>query len=215
MTIIPIEATEQHMEDPLLTREQLRDVTREVTWAWWVLILAGVLGVIAGIIVIAKPGDSLTTLAVIVGVFILVDSILELIVGLFGQGGAMVALLGILGIVVGILLIRHPVHGVLAVALLVGIWLVALGVLRLVRAFAADRHLWTIAVAVLEIIAGIVIVSSPHIGFATLAILVGISFILNGFGMIALGWALRLVRREADHLASGPAGSAGTSLSNP
>jgi uncharacterized membrane protein HdeD (DUF308 family) len=203
------------MEEPLLSREQLREVTREVTWAWWVLILAGVLGVIAGIIVIAKPGDSLTTLAVIVGLFILVDSILELVVGLFGEGGAMVALLGVLGIVIGILLIRHPVHGVLAVALLIGIWLVTLGVLRLVRAFAADRHLWTIAVAVLEIIAGIVIVSSPGIGFGTLAILVGISFVLNGFGMIALGWALRLLRKEADHLTTGPAGSAGASLSNP
>jgi uncharacterized membrane protein HdeD (DUF308 family) len=203
------------MEEPLLSREQLREVTREVTWAWWVLILAGVLGVISGIIVIAKPGDSLATLAVIVGLFILVDSILELVVGLFGEGGAMVALLGVLGIVIGILLIRHPVHGVLAVALLVGIWLVTLGVLRLVRAFAADRHLWTIVVAVLEIIAGIVIVSSPGIGFGTLAILVGISFVLNGFGMIALGWALRLVRKGADHLTTGPAGSAGASLSNP
>jgi uncharacterized membrane protein HdeD (DUF308 family) len=55
--------------------------------------------------------------------------------------------LGVLGTVIGILLIRHPIHGVLAIALLVGIWLVAIGVLRLVWALALQHRLWSIAVA--------------------------------------------------------------------
>lgn len=31
----------------------------------------------------------------------------------------------------------------------------------------------------------------PNIGYATLAILVGIGFILNGIGMTALGWGMQ------------------------
>jgi hypothetical protein len=49
-----------------------------------------------------------------------------------------------------------------------------------------------------------VIVANPNIGYATLAILVGFGFILNGFGLTALGWGMREVRREVSIPASGP-----------
>ena len=42
---------------------------------------------------------------------------------------------------------------------------------------------------------GIVIVASPHIGYATLALITGIGFICYGLGMLALGWAMHVVRR--------------------
>jgi uncharacterized membrane protein HdeD (DUF308 family) len=179
-----------------------REDVRELTWAWWLILLLGVLGIVAGVIVLLKPSDSLTTLAVICGVFVLLDSIGELVVALFAKHGAAAALVGVLGIVIGILLIRHPVGGVLAVALLIGIWLVALGVIRFVRAFELDHRAWNLLVAVVEIVAGIVIVASPHIGFATLALLVGISFLLNGFALGALGWTMHKVRSGAKALPS-------------
>jgi uncharacterized membrane protein HdeD (DUF308 family) len=52
-------------------------------------------------------------------------------------------------------------------------------------------------VAAVEIIAGIVIVSSPDIGFATLAVLAGIAFILNGIGLLGLGWSLHSLGQQA------------------
>jgi uncharacterized membrane protein HdeD (DUF308 family) len=186
------------MADLPITREDVR----EWTWAWWLLLLLGVLGIVAGVIVLLKPSDSLTTLAVICGVFVLLDSIGELVVALFARHGAAAALLGVLGIVIGILLIRHPVGSVQAVALLIGIWLVALGVIRFVRAFELEHRAWNLVVAVVEIVAGIVIVASPHIGFATLALLVGISFLLNGFALCALGWTMHQVRGEGASLPS-------------
>ena len=41
------------------------------------------------------------------------------------------------------------------------------------------------------------IVASPDIGFATLALLVGISFIANGVVMMILGRQMREIKREA------------------
>ena len=41
--------------------------------------------------------------------------------------------------------------------------------------------------ALLEVIVGIVIVSDPHIGYATLAVLIGIWLILSGLGTIGVG----------------------------
>lgn len=175
---------------------------RALTWGWWLLVLVGILSIVVGVIFLFKPGSSITALAVIAGIFLLIDGILELVSSFFRgtPNRGMVAVLGVLTAVVGVLLIRHPVGGVTAVALLIGIWLIAIGVIRFVAAFEEYEHRgWYAFVGILELIAGIVIVANPNIGYSTLAILVGIGFILNGFGMAALGWGMHEVRREVSN----------------
>jgi uncharacterized membrane protein HdeD (DUF308 family) len=182
------------MADQVMTAD-----VRAATGGWWLLALVGVLSIAAGITILIKPGDSLATLAVIAGIFLLVDGILELAASLLNgtQSRGSLALLGVLTAIVGVLLIRHPIGGIAAVALLIGIWLIAVGVLRVIAAFDIDEDRgWNIFAGAVELLAGIVIVSDPNIGFATLALLVGIAFILNGMGMFALGWSLHTVRHE-------------------
>jgi uncharacterized membrane protein HdeD (DUF308 family) len=107
----------------------------------------------------------------------------------------LVAVIGTLGVIAGVLLIRHPLGGVRAVALLLGIWLIAAGVVRLIAAFAYPGHrIWRIFVALVLGIFGVVIVAEPHIGYATLAVIAGICFIFYGIGMVAVGWAMRAIR---------------------
>lgn len=176
-----------------------RDEARAATGGWWLVLLIGVLSVIAGVVIIAKPGDSLTTLAVIAGIFLLINGILELAASLLHgtQSRGTVALLGVITAIAGVLLIRHPFGGVAAVALLIGIWLIAIGLIRFVAAFEfEDNRGWNIGVGAIELIAGIVIIANPNIGFATLALLVGIGFIINGLGMTALGWSMHAIRRD-------------------
>jgi len=172
---------------------------RRLTRLWWLAVTLGVLSLVAGVIVIVKPSNSLKTLAVVVGIFVLLDGIAEFVLA-FDRRTAnrgLVALLALLDVVIGILLIRHPVGGVKAIALLLAIWLIAAGVVRLIIAF--DTHgdrLGRFVVAGIEIVFGIVIVANPNIGFATLAVLVGIAFIVNGLGIIAVGILLRAVRNQ-------------------
>lgn len=168
---------------------------------WWLVVSLGVLSVVVGGIVIAKPSHSLKALAVIVGIFLLLDGIAELVLA-FGRSTGnrgVVALLGLLDLIIGILLIRHPLTGVKAIALLLGLWLIAAGVIRLV--IALDTHgdrLGRLVVAGIEIIFGIVILASPNVGFATLAVLVGLAFILNGLGVIAFGLLLRTLKGQPE-----------------
>jgi len=186
-----------------LTTEEIH----ESTSVWWLFMLVGLISIAAGVIVLAKPANSLTTLAVIAGIFVLVDGIFDLVASMSRrtEQRGLAAILGVLGVVVGVLLIRHPIGGVLAIALLIGIWLVAMGVVRLVGAFEREHRVWNVVVALIEVAAGVVIVSSPPISFATLALLVGISFIANGVATFALGWMMHTVRREEE----GPAFHAG------
>jgi uncharacterized membrane protein HdeD (DUF308 family) len=173
------------------------DEVRTATGGWWVFLLIGVLSIAVGIVVLFKPDDSLATLAVISGIFLLLDGILELSTSLVEgtQNRGMVAVLGVITAIVGVLLIRHPIQGVAVIALLIGIWLITVGIIRIVASFEVAGHRGrSLVVGVVDLLAGIVIVSVPSIGFATLALLVGIAFIFNGAGMLALGWAMHALR---------------------
>ncbi len=178
------------MSEPIDPRQALR----EISGLWWLTLLLGVLGVIAGIIVLARPSKSLEAVAVVTGIFVVIDGVVALAAALTHEteSRGLAAIVGVISLIVGILLIRHPTHGVLAIALLFGFWLIAMGAVRLVLAFGMPTHRgWRAFVAVVELIAGIVIVSSPSIGVATLALLVGLSLIINGAGFAALGVVLR------------------------
>jgi uncharacterized membrane protein HdeD (DUF308 family) len=181
------------MRDDLFTPEQARALSR----SWWIAVVLGVLSIVAGAIVLARPDHSLRALAVIIGIFILIDGIVEvywaIADGVESHGTA--ALLGILNVVVGVLLVRHPIAGVQAVALFIGIWLIAVGVVRAVLAFGVPGgRLGRLLIAGVEILAGIIIVASPDIGYTTLTWLVGLSFIANGIAMIAGGVLLRMLK---------------------
>jgi uncharacterized membrane protein HdeD (DUF308 family) len=171
----------------------------DATRGWWLFVVIGIASLVAGVILVFKPSHSLATLAVVFGIFVLIDGIIELAES-FGhsvENRGVAAILGILGIVVGIILVRHPTHAVTAIGLVIGIWLVAAGLVRLIRTIALGAAtFFRIVIALLEIAVGIVVVSDPHIGYATLAILLGIWLIINGIGTIALGVAIRSVRPE-------------------
>src|SRR5436190_885459 len=135
----------------------------EAARGWWLFAVVGVLSVVAGAILVAEPSNSLATLSVVMGIFLLLDGIVEL-VGSFGhtiENRGLAAIAGILGIVIGIILIRHPTHAVTAIGLLIGIWLVAAGAVRLLRALTlGGRVLPRIMIALLEIAVGIAIVAN-------------------------------------------------------
>ena len=170
--------------------------TKDARAIWWILGLVGLLSIAAGVIVLVEPSISLATLAVITGIYFLIDGIFEIVRAIVGAtpSRGLLALLGAISAIAGVILIRHPIEGVVVIALLVGLWLLTIGIVHFVQAFEDHDHRWmTVAIAVLEVIAGIVIVASPGIGVATLALLVGISLILRGIAMCAAAWVTRSV----------------------
>lgn len=186
------------MPENTYPEEQLHEAAR----LWWLTLVVGVLSIAAGIIVLLKPSESLATIAVIVGIFVAIDGVIALVAALRGTATSrgLSALAGALGLIVGAFLIRHPIHGITAVAMLVGLWMIAVGALRLVLSFDAPEHRgWRALVGAVELIAGIVIVSSPDIGLTTLAILIGVSLIVNGIGFAVLGGLLHSAGTDQTH----------------
>jgi uncharacterized membrane protein HdeD (DUF308 family) len=172
----------------------------------WTLVLAGLLGVAAGIIVLAEPAISLVTLAVITGIFLVVDGITGAVVSLLEhvEGRYLGVLAAVISVLIGVVLIRHPIHGVLAIGFLLGLWLIAAGIVR-VASLVGQRQVrgWWMLVAIIECVAGIVIVASPRIAVTTLALLVGIAFIVRGVALATAGWLMVEPSSESEVPAAG------------
>ncbi len=98
------------MREDAVTPEQVR----ALAGLWWLAVAVGLLSLIAGGLVVARPDHSLRALAVIIGIFVLIDGAIEIYLSLAGrvENRTTTALLAILNVIVGVLLIRHPIAGV-------------------------------------------------------------------------------------------------------
>jgi uncharacterized membrane protein HdeD (DUF308 family) len=172
----------------------LRDVTR----LWWLVALFGVVVAAVGIFFVADPHETLSTFTVIAGVFLLVDGVIALLASLFGrgEGRGVVAIVGLVSVLAGLILIKRPFDTLVVFALIVGIWFVIAGIARFVAGFdERDHRAGDIAVAVLDVVAGIVILVWPDLGLSTFAVILGIVLILRGGLLVYAGWQLRAVDR--------------------
>lgn len=165
------------------------------------LIVAGVLGVIAGVLAIAFPDLTLLALALIAGINLLLLGALSLVDAFSDDGDTtsrvLAVVLGLLGIMAGLVVMRRPGESLLAVLIVLGIWLVVTGIVDLVRAFAnaKDRGFRLLAAAV-DIVLGALILALPDVSLKTLAVLIGIAFIVRGALSVVRGVALRRVVPE-------------------
>jgi uncharacterized membrane protein HdeD (DUF308 family) len=167
------------------------------------LIVAGVIGAIAGILALVYPDITLLALALIAGINLMLMGVLALIEAFGGERDATARLLcgiiGILGLIGGLIVIRRPGESLLAILLVLGIWLIVSGIVDFIRAFARleGRALMLLS-ALVDVILGVLILALPKLSLATLAILVGISFIVRGVFSVVRGIA---IRRGADKVA--------------
>ena len=69
--------------------------------------------------------------------------------------------------------------------------------MRFVAALASpEGRGGNIVIAILDIVAGIVILAWPDLGLATIAVIIGIVLILRGLFFIVSGWQLRKLNHD-------------------
>lgn len=165
---------------------------------WLLLAVLGLASVALGALALVDSTVALATLSVITGVLVLVDGVAALFTSIGGAEQMRTAslLVSVVSAVVGVLLIRHPLHAVAAVAIPIGLWLIIAGMIHVVWWFGARRNrAWTLLVAAAEIIAGVVIVASPKVDTDTLALLIGLSFLVRGVLLCLV--AIMLAQRKS------------------
>ena len=166
---------------------------------WWMFALLGVICVATGIAAIVWPDITLLALGIIFGIYLLIAALIEIIDAIFGPPGgrAISAILGIVALIAGVICIRRPGESLLAIVIVVGVYLIAEGVIRVVRAFEVhEGRGWMIGLGLLDAVVGIVILAWPKIGLVTLAILFAVTMLLRGVFAIVVGFKLRGLRHE-------------------
>jgi uncharacterized membrane protein HdeD (DUF308 family) len=167
------------------------------------MIAAGAISIIAGLLAIAYPDITLLVLAIFTGVNLIVlggVSLADTFRSDHGGSRALSAILGVLGLISGLVVLRRPGETLLVLVLVIGIWLVVSGAVQFFRAFEdlEDRAL-RLMIAVSEIVLGALLLCLPDVSLHTVAVLAGISFLLRGALAVYAGWQLR----KAGHSAPG------------
>ena len=166
---------------------------------------------------IVWPGKTLLVLGILAGVYLLVTAILEIIDAIIGEPGgrALSAILGVISLIAGLVFLRRPGESLLAIVIVAGIFLIAAGVIRIVRAFGSTgRRWWGVTAGLIDAIIGIVILSWPEIGLVTLAVFFAITMLVRGVLAIATGLRLRSLVHHPDP-PRGPDGDAWPERSAP
>lgn len=172
-------------------------------WGW--VLAYGVLTMVAGIAVLAWPGETLLVAAVLFGIQLIVSGIFRFVAALAADelaGGARVllALLGVLSVIVGLWAVRHVLLTLLALVVLLGIFWVVNGAIEVFAALShrgmADRG-WTVVMGLLSIAAGIIVLAYPGLTLVGLAVVLGIWLLIFGALEAVAAFRLRSAGRTA------------------
>jgi uncharacterized membrane protein HdeD (DUF308 family) len=185
-----------------------QDLAGRVGGAWGWVLTFGIVTLLAGIVAVAWPGQTVLVVAVLFAVQILVDGVFNLVraVGDSDESGGyrvLLMVLGIFSIIVGVLALQNIVQTVAVLVLLLGAYWIVHGIIEAVVAIA-DRTTphrgLQITAGVIGVIAGIVVLSYPINSIFTLAVILGIWLSIYGIMLTVLAFRLRKVA----HSAAGP-----------
>jgi uncharacterized membrane protein HdeD (DUF308 family) len=163
----------------------------------WIIAL-GVIYIIVGLIALASIVEATVVSVFIVGIMMLIAGVAEVIhafqVKSWGKFLLWV-ILGALYIVAGFVTFENPLLAAAILTLILGIALVASGIMRIILAFSVREGMpwiWVVASGVITLLLGLIIlVHWPVSSLYILGLFLGIDLVFAGGGWIGLGLGLR------------------------
>jgi uncharacterized membrane protein HdeD (DUF308 family) len=179
-----------------------RDTAQQIARNWWLLLVNGALLVVAGVLIFSIDW-TVRSLATFIGVLFIVQGISQaLTTGVGARVRRVNVITGLLSIATGILIIVWPEPGLVAVAVVLGAWLIVLGTLTLIGAFAARRLLpdwWLLLIlGLLEIPLGVLALANPGATLAALITVAGIWAVAIGVMRIVLAFEVKRLPEDVD-----------------
>jgi uncharacterized membrane protein HdeD (DUF308 family) len=172
---------------------------------WWLILLRGVCAIIFGVLAFAWPGITLLALVVLYGAFALSDGVFALAAAMMGGPPAprwWLAIVGLLGIAVGILTLVWPGITGLVLLLFIAGWAIATGVMQIVGAVRLRKEIegeWIlIASGALSVLFGLLLAAAPGAGALALIFTIGSFAII--YGVLLVLFALKLKKHAAVYI---------------
>jgi len=163
--------------------------------------ILGVVLIILGMLAMMAPGITGLSVAMVVGVLVLIGGIGRIIWAFhahsLGKGIARFALGG-LTLLCGIVLVNHPIFTVDVLTILLAMYFVVDGIFEIFAGFrvgTASGGGWLFFGGIISILLGLIIWTQfPLSGAWAIGILLGIKLVMTGFIMVTLGSAMRQLK---------------------
>ena len=175
---------------------------------WWLLMLAGLLAIAAGICVFVFPVESYVTLSILFGILMLITGAVQLIIAstsgnyLMMRGYIIVG--GVLDVILGIFLCVYPGISLFLLPIMMGFWLMYHSFM--IIALGGDMATFKISGNGMMILGGIlllllsifVLVDPFSVGVVTVLTVAGVGLILLGVLMCAISVVLKEIGKDMD-----------------
>jgi uncharacterized membrane protein HdeD (DUF308 family) len=171
----------------------------------WTLGLHGLVSVVFGVMILAWPGISVYALTIVFGAYTFATGIVELGTAFTSRGNeerGWLALRGLLGIAVGVLVFAWPGISALALLYVIGFYAVTLGILAVFGSFrlplAGSDAASMILTGLVSIVFGIVIFAKPGAGaLAVLALIAAFALVTGVTELVVSIGGEKLLERKA------------------
>ena len=135
---------------------------------WWLILIEGILAIVIGILLFTSTAQTMAALVVFLGLYWLIKGIFD-IISMFIDHTAWgwKLFIGIIGIIAGIIILRHPIVSTKALPLIftwvLGFYAVIAGIIMIVQAFRGGG--WGIGImGVIGILIGIFLLGNTLLG---------------------------------------------------
>src|ERR1700730_1596464 len=186
-----------HAFDTMRNLQASSDTTPlRAKWGW--IVALGVVYLIAGFIALGSVVMANVASVLVVGVMMIIAGVAEVFSAfqIKSWGRFLLwALLGVLYIIAGFVTFENPLLAAALLTLVLGVSLVASGIIRITLAFSMKREMpWVLVLlsAVITLLLGVLILAHwPVSSLYILGLFLGFDLIIAGAGWIGLGLSLR------------------------
>lgn len=175
-----------------------RSLANLISELWWLWVVQAVLAVLFGLVAVLWPGLTLTVLVYLLGVFVLLIGVTEVVRGLMSlrinDSWWMTLVVGLLLLGAGVYLARHPGVSFATFVVVVGIMFLVWGIMYLVRGFLDDQ---TSGHKVLNFITGLAALAAGIFTFFQ-PVKGGVAFVW-AYGVFALVYGIAALVMAIEH----------------
>ena len=165
-------------------------------WGW--IVALGVVYLVAGFVALGSVLLATVVSVFLVGIMMIIAGVAEVISAFEVRGWGkflLWALLGILYIIAGLVTFQNPLLAAAVLTLVLGVALVASGIMRIILAFSVQREahwIWVLLSGAITLLLGALILARwPVSSLYILGLFLGIDLIIAGASWVGLGLGLR------------------------
>ncbi|GGB01984.1 HdeD family acid-resistance protein [Puia dinghuensis] len=188
----------------------LETIRSDVKNWWWYLII-GIIFIIGGITIFARPLDGYVGLSVLFSVVILSSGFGQIFFSLSNssilKGWGWILVSGILDVAIGTYLLMYPVVTMATLPYFVGFWLVfrsfyLMGASFDLKDLNAGGWGWLLFGGIVVLVLGFLVIYYPAAGAVGIVAVSGSAFIVGGFLNIYLGFQLKNLKMDVSQIQS-------------